>query len=198
VAGIELDPAEPGYRHVLFQPQPGGGLTCARAMHDSPYGLVASLWELTEAGFRLRITVPPNAHATVRLPARSLAALSEGNRPLTTGNGILSARVAGEVAIIEVGSGDYDLFTTGLNLAQAMAGVRHVAGRLDRHSTVRDLVASTAARTVMDRQLGPVLPHVLDLDWALDLPLEQLADLAPQVLTPEMLHAIERALDPDV
>ena len=29
VAGLELDPAEPGYRHVLVQPQPGGGLTSA-------------------------------------------------------------------------------------------------------------------------------------------------------------------------
>jgi alpha-L-rhamnosidase len=44
VGGIEVDPAEPGYKHVLFQPQPGGGLTTARATLDSPYGLVASAW----------------------------------------------------------------------------------------------------------------------------------------------------------
>ena len=31
VAGLELDPREPGYKHVLVQPQPGGGLTSAEA-----------------------------------------------------------------------------------------------------------------------------------------------------------------------
>ena len=132
VAGIELDPAEPGYKHVLFQPQPGGGLTHARATLDSPYGLVASAWDLTEAGLHLRVTVPPNAHATVRLPAQSLDALSEGGEPLAAGNGILSVDLASDVVTIQVSSGQYEFVTTGLRLAQAMAGVRHVAGRLDR------------------------------------------------------------------
>ena len=31
VAGLEIDPREPGYKHVLVQPQPGGGLTSAEA-----------------------------------------------------------------------------------------------------------------------------------------------------------------------
>jgi alpha-L-rhamnosidase len=116
VAGIEVDPAEPGYKHILFQPQPGGGLTYARATLDSPYGLVASTWQLTEAGLHLAITVPPNAHATVRLPAQSLDAVTEGGRAVTPGNGILSAHVAAGVAIVEVGSGDYDFVTAGLNI----------------------------------------------------------------------------------
>ena len=36
VAGLELDPAEPGYKHVLVQPQPGGGLTSAEARLETP------------------------------------------------------------------------------------------------------------------------------------------------------------------
>jgi alpha-L-rhamnosidase len=118
VAGIEVDPAEPGYRHVLFQPQPGGGLTYVRATLDSPYGLVASAWELTEADFHLRVTVPPNAHATVRLLARTLDEVTEGGRPLTTGDGVLGAHMADDVAIIEVGSGDYAFATRGLTLGR--------------------------------------------------------------------------------
>jgi len=42
MAGIEIDPAEPGYKHILIQPQPGGGLTYAKASFDSMYGRVAS------------------------------------------------------------------------------------------------------------------------------------------------------------
>jgi hypothetical protein len=195
VAGIEVDPAEPGYKYVLFQPQPGGGLTYARATLDSPYGLVASAWELTEADFHLSITVPPNAHATVRLPARSLAAVTEGGQPLAPGNGILSAHVAGNVAIIEVGSGNYEFVTTGLNRAQAMAGVRHVAGRLDRYSTLRDLLANDAAKTALTQQLGPAFLQARELERVMDMPLVQVAGFAPQLLTPEKLDAIEAALN---
>jgi len=195
VAGIEVDPAEPGYKHVLFQPQPGGGLTYVRATLDSPYGLVASAWELTEADFHLSITVPPNVLATVRLPAQSLDAVTEGVQPLTPGNGILSAHVAGDVAIIEVGSGKYEFVTTGLNRAKAMAGVRHVAGRLDRYSTLRDLLSNDAAQTVLTQQLGPEFLQATELRRVMDMPLVQVAGFAPQLLTPEKLDAIEAALD---
>jgi alpha-L-rhamnosidase len=195
VAGIEVDPAQPGYKHVLIQPQPGGGLTYARATLDTPYGLVASAWELTEADFHLSVTVPPNTHATVRLPAEALEAVTEGSQPLTTGNGILSAHVAGGVAIIEVGSGSYEFVTTGLNLTQAMVGVRHVAGRLDRYTTLRDLLADDAAKAVLTQQLGPALLQAPGLERVLDMPLVQVADFAPQVLTSEKLDAIEAALN---
>lgn len=30
VAGLEIDPDEPGYKHVIAQPRPGGGLTSAK------------------------------------------------------------------------------------------------------------------------------------------------------------------------
>src|SRR5581483_5303890 len=38
IAGIEIDPAEPGYKHVLIQPHPGGGLTSTKASVHSMYG----------------------------------------------------------------------------------------------------------------------------------------------------------------
>ena len=31
VAGLDLDEKSPGYKHVVVHPQPGGGLTSARA-----------------------------------------------------------------------------------------------------------------------------------------------------------------------
>src|SRR5690606_614689 len=68
VAGIDLDPAEPGYRHVLIRPQPGGGLTSVRANLDTGYGEVASGWTREGERFELTVTVPPNTRATVRLP----------------------------------------------------------------------------------------------------------------------------------
>ena len=150
---------------------------------------------MTEADFRLSITVPPNAHATVRLPAESLDAGTEGGQRLATGDGILDAHVESDVAIVKVGSGTYEFVTTGLNRAKAMAGVRHVAGRLDRYSTVRDLLSNEAAKTVLVQQLGQALLEAPDLETAMDMPLVQVAGFAPQLLTPEKLDAIEAELD---
>ena len=61
VAGLDIDPELPGYKHVLVQPQPGGGLGCVKASIDSMYGLVASEWQVTDEGqFVLNVTVPAN------------------------------------------------------------------------------------------------------------------------------------------
>ena len=150
---------------------------------------------MTEADFRLSIGVPPNTHATVRLPAPSLAAVTEGGQALAPGNGILGADMAGDVAVVEVGTGQYAFVTTGLNRAQAMAGVRHVAGRLDRTSTLRDLLADEAAKTVLTQHLGPAFLQAPGVGMVLDMPLAQVADLAPQVLTTEKLDEIEAVLN---
>jgi alpha-L-rhamnosidase len=194
VAGIDLDPAEPGYKHILFQPQPGGGLTHVHASIVSPHGMVTSSWELTEADFRLSITVPANAHATVRLPAASLAEVSEGGRSLAAGDGILGFQIAGNAAMIEVGSGSYEFISTGLTLAKAMAGVRHIAGRLDRYSSLRDLLANETAKTELVKILGADLLQGPMIDRVLDNPLDQLVQFAPHLLTAEKLDALDAAL----
>jgi alpha-L-rhamnosidase len=107
VAGIEADPAEPGYKHVRIQPQPGGGFTHARASLNTMYGEVASAWEIAGGAFRLEVTVPPNTHATVRLPHALLAGVTESGQPLDAAEGIRQASQDGDVVVVEVGSGQY-------------------------------------------------------------------------------------------
>ena len=107
VAGLEIDPDEPGYKHVLIQPQPGGGLTHARAELNTMYGPTASSWELEDGQLRLDMTVPPNAHATVRLPFATLARVSESGRALDAADGVTRFHQEEEAVIVEVGSGNY-------------------------------------------------------------------------------------------
>jgi alpha-L-rhamnosidase len=76
VAGIEIDPAEPGYKHIIFRPQPGGGLTQAQGRLRILYGEVVSAWRIDEGRFELRLVVPPNTTATVELPAGAEAAIT--------------------------------------------------------------------------------------------------------------------------
>nr|WP_062335327.1 glycoside hydrolase family 78 protein [Herbidospora sakaeratensis] len=63
-----LAPAEPGYRRLTVRPIPGGGLTSARARHETPYGPAEVSWSSGDDGFTLEVTVPPNTLADVHLP----------------------------------------------------------------------------------------------------------------------------------
>ncbi len=107
MAGLEIDPAAPGYKHLLVQPHPGGGFTSVKASHDSPYGTVTSTWSLANGTFELTVMVPPNTRATVRLPGATAASVTEGGKPVVTGNGITGSRQDGTAVVIEVGSGQY-------------------------------------------------------------------------------------------
>ncbi|HWC77424.1 MAG TPA: glycoside hydrolase family 78 protein, partial [Blastocatellia bacterium] len=107
MAGIEIDQADPGYKHVLIQPQPGGGFTKVRASHKTMYGNVSSAWQLSDGKFELTIEIPPNTRATVRLPKAKLAAVTEEGRPLANTNGITASRQEGEAVVVQTGSGRY-------------------------------------------------------------------------------------------
>lgn len=67
MCGIQLDPEYPAYKHFFLKPQPGGGLSYARASFDSMYGKIKSSWEKTEQETKYCFTVPANTRATVML-----------------------------------------------------------------------------------------------------------------------------------
>ncbi|HSV85252.1 MAG TPA: glycoside hydrolase family 78 protein [Levilinea sp.] len=66
VAG--LTPLAPGYRRIAIQPRPGGGLTWARARHQTPYGMAESGWRIEEDVLVVEVTIPANTTAHVSLP----------------------------------------------------------------------------------------------------------------------------------
>ena len=107
VAGIEVDPSAPGYKHLLIQPQPGGGLTRVRASHLTPFGRVACWWELQANRIEIGVDVPANTRATIRLPRAAAAQVIEGDKPLVAGDGIETIKANGDVFVLEVGSGRY-------------------------------------------------------------------------------------------
>jgi len=107
MAGLEIDEAMPGYKHVLIQPRPGGGFTSATASHQTMYGPLSSAWTLKDGRFELSVEVPPNTRATVRLPRAQVAGVTEGGQALAKGNGIADWRQDGDAVAIEVGSGQY-------------------------------------------------------------------------------------------
>ncbi|MHC4740210.1 MAG: alpha-L-rhamnosidase C-terminal domain-containing protein, partial [Planctomycetota bacterium] len=107
VAGIEIDEENPGYKHIIIQPHPGGGMTYAKARMDSMYGAIESVWRLEGKRMTVNIEIPPNTDATVRLPCAKLGEVTEGGNQLGEVKGIMKSSQEGDAAVIFVGSGRY-------------------------------------------------------------------------------------------
>ncbi len=79
VAGIRLDPAQPGWRRFAIAPEPGGGLTFARASFISPYGKILSAWQIVGDRFELTVQIPPNSSALLTLPTDDPETIEESH-----------------------------------------------------------------------------------------------------------------------
>jgi alpha-L-rhamnosidase len=107
VAGLEIDPEQPGYKHILLQPRPGGSLASARARLASPYGEIASAWRLGSRRFDWEITVPANTTATARLPVPVTASILESGKPVDRAPGVTKVRRAKDAVTCELAAGRY-------------------------------------------------------------------------------------------
>lgn len=107
IGGIDLDPKQPGYRHVLVRPTPGGELHWAKASLDAPNGTIACDWKRKGDTFQLNVTVPPNSTATVYVPASKASKVSESGKPVAKVAGVELVEFADGLAVYRVGSGRY-------------------------------------------------------------------------------------------
>jgi alpha-L-rhamnosidase len=107
VAGIALDPQQPGYRHIIMRPRPGGGLSNVSASLRSMYGLISSAWTLKGDAFDWEIAVPCNTTATVFVPVKEGQEVFEGSVPAEQAEGVELLRREADVAVYEVVAGRY-------------------------------------------------------------------------------------------
>ena len=107
LAGIRSDPDQPGFRHAIIRPYPAGDLTFVKASHHGPYGMIASSWRRDQKAFTLDVTVPPNSTATVWVPAKDAAAVTESGKPAAKAAGVKFLRAEDGAAVFEVESGSY-------------------------------------------------------------------------------------------
>jgi len=102
VAGMDIDPENPGYKHILLAPHPGGGLTNAGVEFNSIYGKVKSAWKLDGSDFVYDVTVPANTTATVTLPAAKAGQVTLNGQVAK-----VDLKQAGNAVILNIGSGNY-------------------------------------------------------------------------------------------
>ncbi len=86
VAGISADEKAPGYKNIIFRPQPGGGITSASAALSTVYGKVSINWKLEGDTMQLSLEVPVNSTGELYLPGEELSIkLGSGNYEFSHG-----------------------------------------------------------------------------------------------------------------
>jgi len=85
VAGIDIDPKNPGYKHIILAPHPGGGMTNVNAELLTLYGKVVSSWKFENEEFVYEVNIPANTSATVILPYAKAEQVKQDGMVVTTG-----------------------------------------------------------------------------------------------------------------
>jgi alpha-L-rhamnosidase len=70
-----ISPLEPGWKHSLIRPVPGGSLTHAEVKHETPYGMLSCEWSIDAGQFKLSLLVPPNTTANVVMPDKQASSI---------------------------------------------------------------------------------------------------------------------------
>jgi alpha-L-rhamnosidase len=96
LAGMNADPDDTGYHHIIFRPEPAGDVRSCSYSNLTPYGEASIGWTRENGKFNLNITVPVGSRATVHVPGR------------ITGNDGMSFTPAGDgYSVARVESGQY-------------------------------------------------------------------------------------------
>ena len=69
LGGIKPDPEQPGFKHILLQPNFVKGLNDFEAQHQAPAGLIVSKWERKGKRILYEVEIPTNTTATLYLPS---------------------------------------------------------------------------------------------------------------------------------
>jgi alpha-L-rhamnosidase len=85
IAGIRPDPEHAGYKHFFIEPIPPQSLDWVKASYNSVRGPIAVEWKKEGGGLNLKVSVPPNTSATVKLPDGTTKHLESGQHSLTIG-----------------------------------------------------------------------------------------------------------------
>jgi hypothetical protein len=107
LAGIQPDPAGPGFKRIIIRPAVVGDLTWVRASYDSVRGRIASAWKRDGRRLTLDVTIPPNTTATVYVPAANAESVTEGGAAAVRTPDVRFLRMEDSAAVFAVGSGSY-------------------------------------------------------------------------------------------
>lgn len=107
LAGMNADPKQPGYRHIIFKPQTIDALDFVTYTNNTPYGKAGITWEKKEEKYTMEITVPVGSDATIYVPINDISKLKEGGNSIKQVKEIQIKSTDNKQVVLHVSSGVY-------------------------------------------------------------------------------------------
>lgn len=93
---------EPGYKHIIIRPKPGGNLDFVKVELKSLYGMIKSEWSIENRKITVKVVIPCNTTAELTLPDVDLKDIIEDSS-----NSELKFIESDGGIKVEIGSGEY-------------------------------------------------------------------------------------------
>ncbi|MGK7394181.1 MAG: glycoside hydrolase family 78 protein [Candidatus Cyclobacteriaceae bacterium M3_2C_046] len=107
LAGINPDPQQPGFKHIIIKPNFIEDLQWVNADHDTPYGLVSSSWSRGQDHIMLQLEIPDNTSSTVYLPAENWDKIQVNQTPASQSDWLEPVNLSNGTAVFRLKSGNY-------------------------------------------------------------------------------------------
>jgi len=111
VAGIDLDPKNPGFKSFVIKPHPGHEMNDVTASHISPYGTISSSWKIEDGLFKLTVHIPVNTTAEVYVPTSGSTLEINGDQAMVAEQ-VQDKGLNYQYYKVQKGSGTYTFVTT--------------------------------------------------------------------------------------
>ena len=89
-----------------------GDLTWVKCGYDSIHGRIVSNWKRDGEKLTMEMTIPINTTATVYVPAKDAAGVTESSKPAARAAGVKFLRMENKAAVYAVGAGTYHFQST--------------------------------------------------------------------------------------
>ena len=107
LAGMNADPDQPGYGHIIFKPQPVADISYVTYSNNTALGEVGITWKNEDGKFLMDITVPVGSKATVFVPPGDISSLKESSYPIKQSKGVHLVSTGKDTIVLDVESGKY-------------------------------------------------------------------------------------------
>jgi alpha-L-rhamnosidase len=106
-AGIDFDPDDPGFHHIILHPQFDRKLGSVEASYDSQSGTIVSNWKVNAGDTTWSVVIPPNTTARLHFPKNASAEIFESGKNVRENAALKLAAESEREFLYDAGAGSY-------------------------------------------------------------------------------------------
>jgi hypothetical protein len=109
LGGIIPDETQPGFKHIIINPQIVDELEFVNLSYQSSYGEVRCNWEYKDGNLKTEITIPPNTTASVYIPGNKIKDVNCSKKEIAAVN------FENDLIRYEIPSGEYTFYSKNIS-----------------------------------------------------------------------------------